>query len=61
MIRLDLAPPAIAVVSLDLALATPVLPIETKPTGFVIPLIASPRSAQRTPPTGRRRRNPHSV
>jgi hypothetical protein len=27
MIRLDLAPPAIVVVSFDLALATPVLPI----------------------------------
>jgi hypothetical protein len=32
-----------------------------RPTGFVIPLIASYTSVQQTSVTDRRRRNPHSV
>jgi hypothetical protein len=32
-----------------------------RPTGFVIPLIASRTSVQQTSATDRRRRNPHSV
>jgi hypothetical protein len=32
-----------------------------RPTGFVIPLIASHTSVQQTSATDRRRRNPHSV
>jgi hypothetical protein len=37
MIRLDLAPPAMAVVWFDLALATPVLPIATGQPGSSSP------------------------
>jgi hypothetical protein len=61
MIRLDLAPPAIAVVWFDLALETLGLPIATGQPGFVIPLIASYTSVQQTSATYRRRRYPHSV
>ena len=61
MIRLDLAPPAIAVVWFDLALATPVLPIAIGQPGSSYPSIVSQTSVQRTSATDRRRRNPHSV